>query len=88
MASLFTSTQFLNQLVNQAAEKIQAVPEHIRNTREEFQQELKTILSSLFAHLDLVTREEFDIQMKVLQETRSRIELLEKNYPPKADKHA
>jgi len=41
------------------------------------QQQLKTMLQSSFAKLDLVTRDEFDAQTAVLQRTREKLEQLE-----------
>ena len=38
---------------------------------------LKAMLSAFFARLDLVTREEFDIQRQVLLRTREKLERLE-----------
>ena len=37
----------------------------------------KALLSSFFAKLDLVTREEFDIQAQVLAKTRAKLDALE-----------
>ena len=37
----------------------------------------KALLSSFFAKLDLVTREEFDIQAQVLLRTREKVKALE-----------
>jgi ubiquinone biosynthesis accessory factor UbiK len=37
----------------------------------------RALLSSLFAKLDLVSREEFDIQAQVLQRTREKLKALE-----------
>ena len=37
----------------------------------------KALLSSFFAKLDLVTREEFDIQAQVLLRTREKLKVLE-----------
>lgn len=37
----------------------------------------KAMLSSAFTKLDLVTREEFDIQSELLARTRSKVDLLE-----------
>jgi BMFP domain-containing protein YqiC len=39
---------------------------------------MKQALQSALADMDLVTREEFDAQSKVLQHTRARLEQLEK----------
>lgn len=41
------------------------------------QRNLKAMLSSTFAHLELVTREEFDIQAEVLKRTRENLRALE-----------
>ena len=45
--------------------------------RQEFETQLKALLQSAFSKLDLVSREEFDSQMAVLAQTRSRLETLE-----------
>ena len=37
----------------------------------------RTLLSGFFSRLDLVTREEFDVQGEVLQRTREQLERLE-----------
>jgi len=39
---------------------------------------LRAVLMSFFSRLDLVTREEFDIQQAVLARTREKLEQLEK----------
>ena len=41
------------------------------------QKNLKAMLSSTFSRLDLVTREEFDIQAQVLARTREKLSALE-----------
>jgi len=41
------------------------------------QKNMKAMLSSTFSQLDLVTREEFDIQAEVLQRTREKLAALE-----------
>lgn len=38
---------------------------------------LRAALSGLFAKLDLVTREEFDVQREVLARTRAKLQVLE-----------
>ena len=38
---------------------------------------LRTLLAGFFARLDLVTREEFDVQRQVLLRTREKLERLE-----------
>ena len=54
------------------------VPPGIREGREELQQNFKAVLQSGLARLDLVTREEFDVQRAVLLRTRQKLEHLER----------
>ena len=50
----------------------------LRNTPvADVQKNLKAMLNQSFAKLDLVTREEFDIQTKVLARTREKLAALE-----------
>ena len=47
------------------------------DAREELQQNFKSVLQSGLAKLDLVTREEFDVQRAVLLRTREKLDALE-----------
>ena len=53
------------------------VPPSMREGREELQQNFKAVLQSGLARLDLVTREEFDVQRAVLLRTREKLEQLQ-----------
>ena len=53
------------------------VPPGIREGREELQQNFKSVLQSGLARLDLVTREEFDVQREVLSRSRQKLGELE-----------
>lgn len=53
------------------------VPPGLRESREELQENFKAVLQSGLGKLDLVTREEFDVQRAVLLRTRERLEELE-----------
>lgn len=54
------------------------VDELIANTPvEDVQKNLRALLSGWFAQLDLVTREEFDVQQAVLQRTREKLAQME-----------
>ena len=46
--------------------------------REELQQNFKAVLQSGLGKLDLVTREEFDVQRAVLLRTREQLEALQR----------
>lgn len=43
----------------------------------DIEKNLRAALAGVFAKLDLVTREEFDVQREVLARTRARLEALE-----------
>ena len=55
-----------------------SLPKNVQLLEEDVKQQFKEVLQSTFAHLDLVTREEFDVQLKVLAKTREKVEHLEK----------
>lgn len=54
-----------------------ALPTSLQNFENEIQQKFKEILQSAFTRMDLVTREEFDVQIKVLARTREKIDTLQ-----------
>ena len=54
-----------------------SLPDSVQNFENEIQQKFKEVLQSAFEHLDLVTREEFDVQAKVLARTREKVEALQ-----------
>jgi ubiquinone biosynthesis accessory factor UbiK len=58
----------LQSKINQAIENSPA---------KDIEKNVKAMLSQGFAKLDLVTREEFDVQAQVLAKTRARLEALE-----------
>ena len=67
------------------------VPPGLREGREELQQNFKSVLQAGLGRLDLVTREEFDVQRAVLARSREKLEALERalarleQAPPRAD---
>jgi BMFP domain-containing protein YqiC len=54
-----------------------SVPESIMALRRDLEQNFKGVLQSQLAQLDLVTREEFDVQATVLKRTREKLAALE-----------
>lgn len=44
---------------------------------QDLERNLRALLGSAFARLDLVSREEFDVQARVLARTRERLQALE-----------
>jgi len=54
------------------------VPPSLRDGREEMQENFKAVLQSGLTKLDLVTREEFEVQRAVLLRTREKLEELQR----------
>ncbi len=54
-----------------------ALPEGLRSVREDLENNFRSVLRSSLAKLDLVTREEFEVQEAVLAKTRAKLEALE-----------
>lgn len=55
-----------------------AMPDTAKAVQADLEKNLRAATQSVFARLDLVTREEFDVQCKVLARSRAKIEQLEK----------
>ncbi len=61
-----------------AKKLVNAVPGGVKAFGEDMQKTFHSILQGTFSKLDLVTREEFDAQVGVLQRTRKKVDALEK----------
>ncbi|MFE0500812.1 accessory factor UbiK family protein [Lysobacter soli] len=68
----------LNPIDDLARRLSTLVPPSVREGREELQQNFKAVLQSGLAKLDLVTREEFEVQRAVLLRTREKLEELQR----------
>jgi ubiquinone biosynthesis accessory factor UbiK len=68
----------LNHLDDLARRLSALVPPAMREGGEELQQNFKAVLQSGLSRLDLVTREEFDVQRAVLMRTREKLDALER----------
>ena len=68
-------------LINSIASKVGEVFNGDKSqTRKEIESNIKALVSSKLATLELVSREEFDAQIAVLRHTRARLEALEKEF--------
>ena len=56
---------------------VDTVPQGIRSVREDLEQNFRSVLQSGLGKLDLVTREEFEVQEAVLARTREKLDVLE-----------
>jgi ubiquinone biosynthesis accessory factor UbiK len=54
-----------------------AVPANLQTIETDLHDTFQSILQAGFSELDLVTREEFDAQVKVLARTREKVEALQ-----------
>lgn len=61
-----------NEIQNRLGDFIKSSP------AKDLEKNMKSVMQQGFSRLDLVTREEFDIQTQVLARTRARLESLEK----------
>ncbi len=64
-------------------EKLQEISNKIREIVKDsplpdIEKNIDALLKSMFTKMELVTREEFDVQMEVLKRTRQKLEELEK----------
>lgn len=66
----------LSQIDDLARRLSGLVPPALREGREEMQDNFKAALQAGLARLDLVTREEFDVQRAVLARTRTQLDEL------------
>src|SRR5512138_907883 len=67
----------LNHIDDLARRLSGLVPPGLRESREELQENFKSVLQSGMSRLDLVTREEFEVQREVLLRTREKLERLQ-----------
>lgn len=66
------------RFIDDLARKLSAaVPENLANLRRDLEENFKAVLQSALSRMDLVTRQEFDVQAGVLRRTREKLEALE-----------
>lgn len=68
----------LNTIDDLARRLSSLVPPGLREGREEMQQNFKSVLQTGLSKLDLVTREEFEVQRAVLVRTREKLDELQR----------
>jgi BMFP domain-containing protein YqiC len=57
---------------------MESVPPGVRALQQDLENNFRAVLRTSLTKLDLVSRDEFDAQMRVLERTRARLEELEK----------
>ena len=68
------STTPIEELAKKLAD---AVPDGVRTMRADLEDSFRAVLQTGLDKLDLVTREDFEVQEAVLQRTREKLEALE-----------
>ena len=75
--------QSLDELARRLAE---AVPGGLRSMQQDLEENFRSVLQAGLGKLDLVTREEFEVQEAVLARTREKLEALEARLQEYEDK--
>ncbi len=66
--------KILNDLSKQFIEHL---PPAFKNMHQELDKTFRTVMGSVFAKMDLVSREEFDAQVALLAENKAKLESLQ-----------
>ena len=65
------------QIEELARQLASSVPKNLRALGEDLEKNFRSLLTAGFERMDLVTREEFDLQTAVLERTREKLTRLE-----------
>lgn len=66
------------KFIDELSQKIcEVLPESLQGIKTDTAEHVKSLLNATFDKMHLVTREEFEVQTKVLARTRQRVEELE-----------
>ncbi len=69
----------MNESLEQLSKRISSlIPSDLKHMQGDIENNIHSLLQSSLTKMNLVTREEFDIQSAVLQRTREKLEQLEK----------
>jgi BMFP domain-containing protein YqiC len=69
----------MNDTLEQLAKRISSlIPGDVKYLQQDIEDNIRSLLQSTLSKMNLVTREEFDVQSAVLQRTREKLEQLEK----------
>jgi len=64
--------------LDEMARKLAAnLPPGLKEFQQELEKNIRATMQTMFSRMDLITREEFDAQSKVLARTRAQLETLE-----------
>jgi hypothetical protein len=67
-----------SKIIDDLAQKLSGmVPPGVQELQQDVEKNVRAVLQNTFAKLDLVTRDEFEVQNKVLLHSREKLEALE-----------
>lgn len=71
-------TTMTNTPIEELARKLaDSVPDGVRSIQSDLEKNFRSVLQNGLAKLDLITREDFEVQEAVLQRTREKLEAME-----------
>lgn len=74
----------INDKIDELTRRIShLLPGNAQTIKEDFEANIRSLLQSSLSKMNLVTREEFDIQAALLQRTREKLEAIEKKLKDK-----
>lgn len=69
----------MNEPLEELTRRISSlIPDDVKHVQKDVESNVRSLLQKSLTKMNLVTREEFDIQTAVLQRTREKLEELEK----------
>ena len=69
----------MNEALEELSKRISSlIPGDVKHMQDDIENNIRSLLQSSLAKMNLVTREEFDVQSAVLLRTREKLEQLEK----------
>ena len=78
----------MNNTLEELAKRIGAmIPADAKHLQNEIENNIHDVLQTSLSKMNLVTREEFDIQSAVLQRTREKLEQIEKQVAQLKNSH-
>ena len=67
-----------NQTINEISEKISALlPDSIKGVQDDIEKNIRAVIESTFSKMNLVSREEFDVQSALLARSLEKLQQLE-----------
>lgn len=69
----------MNETLEELSRRISSlIPGDVKHVQDDIEKNIHRLLQTSLTKMNLVTREEFDVQSAVLQRTREKLEQLEK----------